>query len=121
MDNAELGRKVVDIIDTQPELFDMGTWASEAACGTVACLAGHVLLLSGYKFRFDRFWCPDGTLARYEPEEAAKLLGMDEDEQGYHGKEVPVWFDFKNGPDRFRKLVEESEGRQAQRALETRG
>lgn len=31
--------------------FDMRTWADKNECGTSACIAGHTLLLAGYKLR----------------------------------------------------------------------
>jgi hypothetical protein len=121
MQNAELGRKVVDVMDTAPELFDMGTWGSHTPCGTVGCLAGHAMLQAGYSLSFGGlFTRPDGSAVLDEAAEAQYLLGMSrrevsdpETEAGCDCcvKEPTIWMDFKNGPDRFRKLVEESEGK----------
>lgn len=104
MRNVQLGREVVDVMDMQPEQFSMEVWGQATICGTVACLAGTAMLRAGYKFWDGTFIRPDGTRVMNEGGEAANLLGM---ESGDH-----IWYDIANGPDRFRKLVEESEGRQ---------
>lgn len=116
MKNTELGRKIIDIIDTEPERFEMGHWGEVTECGTTACIAGHAMLLSGYTYNVvhDRYERPSGTVVLHEAREAAKLLGMDEAEPFYPAADGNVmamlWYDMKGGPDRFRKLVEESEG-----------
>lgn len=35
------------------EHFDMGTWGTKTECGTTACIAGHALLLAGYRLRLN--------------------------------------------------------------------
>lgn len=35
------------------EHFDMDTWGAKTECGTTACIAGHALLLAGYKMRLN--------------------------------------------------------------------
>jgi len=123
--DAVLGRKILDIIDAHPEKLEMSTFGrhfprADGSCRTVACLAGWTLLQSGYKLDRDEVYVrPDGTSVDFEANEAQMLLGMTRQDAfyGYTGS-VPavdgrIWFDYKNGPDRFRKLVEETEGKQA--------
>lgn len=125
MRNPELGRKILDIIDTQPEKFQMSVFGAHRydpageVCGTVACLAGWAMLLSGYELdKDDIFLRPDGTDVDSEDGEARELLGMSitDELSGYdgsvHDPHAKVWFDFFHGPDRFRKLVEKAEGEQ---------
>lgn len=112
MRNVQLGREIVDVMDMQPEQFSMEVWGQATVCGTVACLAGTAMLRSGYKLRFSSvFYRPDGTPVTNEWREASKLLGLEDDEE-YVKDGGSIWYDIANGPDRFRKLVEESEGRQ---------
>lgn len=33
------------------EHFNMDTWGTKTECGTTACIAGHALLLAGYRMR----------------------------------------------------------------------
>jgi len=47
MENAKLGRAILDHVTGNPANFDMNTWGDLTECGTVACLAGHTLILSG--------------------------------------------------------------------------
>lgn len=120
MENVKLGRTVLNHIDQHPELFDMGSWAVRTPCGTVACLAGTSMLLSGYKLIADEtFVRPDGSKVMNESQEAQALLGMDNREA--HGvtpsgqpdyREISIWFDMQHGLDRFRRIVEESEAAQ---------
>jgi hypothetical protein len=111
MQNVKLGRAIVDVMDLTPELFNMNSWGRVTACGTVACLAGHAMLLSGYtcKGTGGLFYRPDGTLVFDEAGEARCLLGMEYEEIRI-GFGSEIWHDYVEGPDRFRKLVEESEG-----------
>lgn len=57
-----------------PQHFDMETWGYKGGCGTVACIAGHALLLSGYKLKqvdgFPEYVSPEGRVVR--PGEAAR-------------------------------------------------
>jgi hypothetical protein len=111
MDNPELGRKVLNVADLEPESFSMGTWGERTVCGTVACLAGHALLQSGYRLhRSGEFTRPDGTHVYSMSGEAERLLGMTGQEAQGDGI-IPLWYDMFGGLDRFRKLVEEAEGR----------
>ena len=47
-EGVRLLREVQKRIVAEPERFNMGTWCSETACGTVACIAGHIGLMLGY-------------------------------------------------------------------------
>jgi hypothetical protein len=41
--NTELIRRVADRIEQMPSTFDMTTFAEVNSCGTIACVAGHVV------------------------------------------------------------------------------
>ena len=112
MENPKLGRAVLDVIDAEPQTLDMHSFgygttegeASEWPCGTTACLAGHALLASGYRLVESSFYRPNGEYVGNEAGEAARLLGMS-------SQEAWAFWDYANGPDQFRKMVEEAEGR----------
>jgi hypothetical protein len=112
VENPELGRTVLNLIDTRPEQFDMGVWGykgPDKTCGSVACLAGHTLLAAGYTLRGFNYYRPDGTYVRSEAAEAEMLLGM----TGSDGNDtLPLWLDFMNGPARFREMIEKAEANQ---------
>ena len=46
-------RKVMEHITAHPDEHDQDVWAIEAPCGTVACIAGHTVIMSGLTFRVD--------------------------------------------------------------------
>lgn len=114
MKNYELGRKVLDRIDAQPETLNMTLWGmgmhtagQEELCGTVACLAGHTLLAAGYSLKGGCFYRPDTDSAVIRVDgEASSLLGFDY-------AQSRVFFDYADGPERFRKMVEAAEKRAA--------
>jgi hypothetical protein len=81
MENTELGRLALSNIEASPELFAMDTWGRVADCGTVACIAGHVLLAAGYRFDGYRYRRPDGVPVRLVGEEAQALLGLSDGER----------------------------------------
>lgn len=94
MDNTELGKLVLKQIGAFPETFRMSTFGYISPCGTVACLAGHAMLLSGYELNnsdfaitIPRYRRPDGSLVSPPAmgAEAAQLLGM-------HGQEQAVFY-----------------------------
>ena len=49
-ERADLIVKVADIVDFQPERFDMGWFEQDGDCGTKACIAGHIGELSHDRF-----------------------------------------------------------------------
>lgn len=109
--NPKLGRAVLDIIDLEPSCLNMSIWgvtSDRTICGTVACLAGHTMIAAGYRLVDGDFIGPDGTRVWNEDEEAQMLLGIDD---AFAGFGLAVWFDNESGLDRFRKAVEEAEGR----------
>lgn len=114
MENYKLGRQVLNQIESDPDSFDMTTWAyrsREHACGTVACLAGHTMLQSGYPHEDSTglFFRPDGSIVPGGyGEEAARLLGLNPGEVQAEGG-VELWFDLTGGYDRFKGLVEYAE------------
>lgn len=48
--NVPLLRKVLEHITEHPDEHDQGVWAVTTPCGTVACLAGHAVAMSGGEF-----------------------------------------------------------------------
>src|SRR5712692_7014474 len=118
MDNPELGRKVLDYVTSHPGEFDMTVWGGFTPCGTVACLAGHTMLLAGYQLaRLNSFHRPDGTKVRRKSAEAAKLLGLVPDEQ--FSQDSFSLFGVQQNEDAikwFRRLVEKSEAVQREQA-----
>ena len=118
IENAALGRAVLDVADSDPEHFAMRDWIAEHSCGTVACLGGWTLIKAGYtyvqveaEYGDYRFYRPDGTMVGALDDEARKLLGLTGDGTNEEGRQVAVFYDMRNGVDRFRKMVEEAEGR----------
>lgn len=73
-----LARKALAQIDANPSSFNQSTWGYRTECGTVACMAGHVILAAGGEV------VPDGrpNIYRYQDAEwhaetlARKLLGV---------------------------------------------
>lgn len=51
--NTELGREILGVHDARPQQLKMSTWGREGLCGTVACIAGWALLLSGWELEDD--------------------------------------------------------------------
>lgn len=113
MKNAELGRRVLDQVDAHPEQFDMAEWGYKSpVCGTVACLAGRALLLSGYTLDKDgHFWSPDGNRKVLPGEEAHWLLGLTDSERWSDNDEPSLFSDMDRDRAiaRFRAMVEAAE------------
>jgi hypothetical protein len=114
--NAELGRKVLDYVTAHREQLDMGDFGRYERCGTVACLAGWTLLLSGYTLTSDlTFMRPDGSRVHAGPgpgDEAARLLNLTAaEEDGEPGAPWPLFYagDEDAAIARFRELVEAAE------------
>lgn len=64
------------------EHFDMSAWGTKTECGTTACIAGHALLLAGYKLRLNvdnkyDFVSPKGRVVN-PPRAARRELGLSE-------------------------------------------
>lgn len=123
MDNQYLGELVLKQVDSCPESFAMGTWGyTGGSCGTIACLAGHAMLLSGYRLvRMPRrsiyqmgnsqvYVRPDGSQVFNYGGEAQVLLGMADSERY---RDVGPWtshdifLDMSAGLERFQKLVDD--------------
>ncbi len=121
--DAKLGREVLDVADYDKEHFDMQSWGRHESCGTVACLAGTTLLRCGYtlrngyasrgRFGAASFHRPDGSRVERVGPEAAFLLGLSDDELVAGGCNS-IWTDIYGGVERFRKLVEAAEKREAE-------
>jgi len=131
VENTELAKLVLKQIDAFPESFHMGVWGEVMyglykgvpRCGTVACLAGHTLLLSGYRLLTEReqmdflnetgehpglFMRPDGTIVQgHYAGEAAQLLGMTHEERYTPGGGVldDILMDMHCGLERFTVLA----------------
>ena len=79
--NIDLLEKVCDHIQAHPELIDMTKWVREEDCGTVACIAGHTCLLSGYKAVEGKKYTMKRGVERISiQDEAQKLLGLDDEQ-----------------------------------------
>lgn len=114
--NTELGRKVLGHITTHREQFDMTVYGEKyPECGTVACIAGWAMLLSGYQLSDgpggSHFIRPDGSTVpdSMNGDEAAELLDLTAAER-YGGPESEcslfTEWDEDAAIDRFRMLVE---------------
>lgn len=85
--NLDLLRRVLRQIDDHPETWEQGDYAVKGPCGTAFCVAGHAVVMSGYKIK----WCEgvddnthesscttvDGQLV---PPLAEQLLGITSEE-----------------------------------------
>lgn len=98
--NDVLIDKVMDYLREHPKEWDQRYWVESTPCGTIACFAGHTMLLSGYTFQKVRrgcgeylnedhdcnlhdcdvvdmkFFTPDGRRIDDEDYEAGRLLGL---------------------------------------------
>lgn len=109
IENAVIGRKVLDRIDAEPKSLNMETWGRQGECGTVACLAGHTMLAAGYSLSAGMYYAA-GRYVMSEAKEAAGILGLtDAVTDGCH---LFHQQDRDAALDAFRKAVEEAEGRQ---------
>lgn len=76
-----LARKALAQIDANPCSFNQSTWGYRTECGTVACMAGHVILAAGGEV------VPSGLMGLYRyqgedrsaPDLARELLGVSYD------------------------------------------
>lgn len=113
--NADLGRKVLDHVTAHREQFDMSDFGHiDPECGTVCCLGGWAMVLSGYHVSPQAFFRPDGSVVGSEGDEARELLGLSDEEYAreYEGSRVPSLFldyDEDRAIERFRALVEAAE------------
>ena len=126
MDNQHLAEMILKQIDTFPESFRMDQWGTETACGTVACIAGHAMLHSGYQltevtktdlggYRYEVFYYtdPDDRMVANYGNAAQRLLGMsDEERYGETAYGIPrpdgdIFLDMNSALPRFRALVKE--------------
>jgi hypothetical protein len=114
--NAALLRAVLTQVEDHPKQFDMSVWGEmERSCGTVACLAGWALILSGWKLVDDcTFESPDGKREIYRGQdierEAQAALDLTDDKM-WDGADVAPLFalgEFE-AVTRLRELVEEAE------------
>jgi hypothetical protein len=87
--NKELLLKVADHILAHPEEFDMSIYTAPNGCGTVACIAGHGLIMSGYSSasngnltagKSDDLFRPNGDQVWDYHKEAANLFGITEEQ-----------------------------------------
>lgn len=111
--NVKLLKKVRKMIVEEPRRLYMPLWGAKVAtlkfhsiadpppCGTVACLAGHIILASKPKNQWWRLFKKTGDLSSNEfnvPETAAKLIGIESHECPFHehhwkAPEVLAWID----------------------------
>ncbi len=114
--NAVLLRQVLDHITAHPEQHDQAHFAIRTDCGTAYCLAGHAVVLSGYRIAWEESLLnrhafnaklDDGSTAEI-PDLAAELLGL---EPGPYDEEWPDLFDGGNSrADLWRMASELTDG-----------
>jgi hypothetical protein len=84
-----------------PKHFDMRRLATKTECGTTMCIAGHTLDLAGYKKKYDAdikefdWYSPDNQYISWPLEEAARLLGISNDEAGTTLYAGGLFFNYK--------------------------
>jgi hypothetical protein len=75
-EGEKLAREALRRIDLNPESWDQTTFGSTTACGTVACLAGHVIMAAGGEPSTDLGdYVLDGQ-TRFAADLARELLGI---------------------------------------------
>lgn len=84
--NVEMLRKLAKKLRRirHEEHYDQGEYAAKTQCGTTACIAGHAVLMEGYKLKFDPDDYEDWTKECVTPagrtasihSQASKLLGL---------------------------------------------
>jgi hypothetical protein len=127
--NLELAQRVCKQITAFPESYRMECWVGEPeeGCGTVACIAGHAMLMSGYSYTKMKdpdsdsvlpgaflFVRPDGTEvdSSLNESEAISLLELTDEE--YEGEDgIPLFHDYlgDSAATRLRILIEQAEDR----------
>lgn len=90
------------------EHYDQGAWIDKTQCGTAACLAGHVALLSGWKPIFLDGWneaiqCKQGRREGFISEVAAEALGIPRGHWLFSSEPHEFWPDAY--ADRWRAVV----------------
>jgi hypothetical protein len=118
MENIMLAKLALKQIDTFPDTFRMSCWGRKSDCGTVACIAGHVLLQDGrYELNREYYTRPGGRLVLKPGQEAQLILGMSDAERYLDPDDKDamatgssnandIFYDFIHGLDRFRALAE---------------
>lgn len=104
------------------EHFDMGTWGTKTECGTTACIAGHALLLAGYKLRLNikegdyEFVSPKGRVVS-PPIAARRELGLSKRVTGTESswEHRELFYDYcirtpKQAAARIQEIIESVEG-----------
>ena|SRR5258706_8207228 len=82
MANLERLDQVINIIETNPERWDQGTWGSMTDCGSTYCIAGWACLLAGLTLN----WF-DNTLINangHDPFDAGQKILELTDEQAHY-------------------------------------
>jgi hypothetical protein len=94
-----------------PEHSDMHSWGHKTDCGTTACIAGHVLLLQGYRLRHGQYVTPDGK-------PILAIAGTARDELGLSDMTAShLFYDFetttpKQAAARLQELIDSAEANQ---------
>lgn len=104
--NLDLIERTLQRIEARPELFDMLTFGEKRGeCGTVACFAGHAMLVSGYALSASYlYYRPDGTCVDDIESEAADLLGFG------RPRALRLFYALIRTPAQLRDLVEDEIG-----------
>lgn len=133
MENLTLAEDVLTRLEAGRAAVNMGIWVKldartgDGRCGTVACIAGHILIAAGYvpipgDMGGDWFRAPDGLRVVRSvniPSEAEEVIGFTEeelydnpDDEEDDGDLFLMW-DADEAIARFRHLVEEERRRRS--------
>jgi len=96
--NVPLLQKALDYIETHPEEWEQSCWIEDSplACGTVACLAGHIALIDGWEVHTDAYGIIRGMVRGDEwvssvSEAAAASLGATSDYGQVYARGESLW------------------------------
>lgn len=81
--NVPLLRKALEFAEAHPEEIELGSWAKKTACGTTACIAGTIAILTGHQLKWeldeDGVWADYVTDGRHIESVAMTEIGVDDD------------------------------------------
>lgn len=125
MEDLELCKLALKNIEADPAAHKQMYWITRTQCGTAACIAGHILLAAGYRYRLHEqgaggdFLREDGS-AIHDSDVAslaAEVSGFSREELGGfpYSLEPHLFMEMSNplAVKRFRALIEAEEARRA--------
>lgn len=90
--NLDLLRRVLKQIDEHPETWYQDAYAKRTECGTVFCIAGHAVVLSGLSVDFDDRRCPGNTCWSDVTENGDSIPGVAQELLGLTNEESDELF-----------------------------